>query len=171
MLLLEHAWGGRRRLLVGGGLACAAAHVGVAAGLLAQLPGLAVASIFVFTACFSATWGPAVWVVQSEILPQDVRARGSALATGCNWLTNALVGKLSPLLLDALGPYMYIGLGGICAASALFVALALPETQGVTLEDMGSLFPQGARSSPPTTRKSEGDAVLLAKAEASGVNR
>jgi hypothetical protein len=34
-----------------------------------------------FTIAFSATWGPTVWVLSSEVLPLRVRGLGTALGT------------------------------------------------------------------------------------------
>ena len=98
------------------------------------------AALWSFTVCFSATWGPVVWVVQSEVLPLRNRAQGGAVGTLMNWVTNAIIAKTVPLLIDAAGAYTYLLFAGCCAAAFVYVALAVPETAGVSLEGMGALF-------------------------------
>ncbi len=125
-------------------------------------------AIFCFTASFAATWGvlkasffnltcsntiyllyagPVVWVVQSEILPLRARARGTALATLTNWTANTIIGKVAPLVLAAIGAYSYVVLACCCAAMAIYAAVAVPETMGISLEHMDQLFEQHGNGS------------------------
>lgn len=146
LALVEHPRVGRRNLLLAGGAAMAVAHAlvcvfvslaGTSGGAFAWA---AVVCMLTFTVAFSATWGPAVWVVQSEILPLDVRARGTAIATMANWASNAVIGKAAPFVLNSIGAFTYALLAAACVAMTLFVWVYLPETAGVSLEDMGALF-------------------------------
>ena len=143
---------GRRALLVWGAGCMAVAHVAVCAFILAsdsQPDGslasdafayVAVACLMLFTGFFAATWGPVVWVVQSEVLPLHVRAQGTALGTLANWVTNAGIGKAAPLIIRAIGAYTFLIFGAIMAAACVYAFVALPETAGVPLEDMERLF-------------------------------
>jgi hypothetical protein len=74
------------------------------------------------------------------LLQLSVRARGTAAATLMNWVQNAIIGKVAPLLLAAIGSYTYALFAVLCAAMTLFTLLLVPETQGVSLEDMDALF-------------------------------
>jgi SP family sugar:H+ symporter-like MFS transporter len=115
----------------------------------------AVAALWSFTVCFSATWGPVVWVVQSEVLPLRNRAQGGAVGTFVNWVTNAIIAKAVPLLIDAAGAYTYLLFAGCCAAAFVYVALAVPETAGVSLEGMGALFRAHRRSKAAAAAEAE----------------
>lgn len=152
LLLLEARGYGRRGLLIGGGAAMAVMHALVATSIaIAQGGGPAagafswvgVGAMFAFTAAFSATWGPGIWVVQSEVMPLDVRARGGALATLSNWISNAVIGKAAPYCLAAFGPATYGAFAAACVAMTLYVRAYLPETAGVSLEEIGALFATG----------------------------
>ena len=143
---------GRRRLLLYGSAAMAACHCAIAllvsSAQAAQagtpradaLAYAAVTAMFLFTFSFSSTWGPVAWVVSSEVFDLDVRAQGVALGTLVNWASNAVIGKVVPLLVEAWGGNAFFLFFVCCAASGLYVRGCLPETTGVSLQDMGSLF-------------------------------
>lgn len=41
--------------------------------------------IYLYVLSFASTWGPVVWVYQSEIFPLRVRGKAVGLATLSNW--------------------------------------------------------------------------------------
>lgn len=147
---------GRKKLLMYGAAAMCSFHACIAASILAAGPvgdggqavagsavagWVAVASMLAFTVAFSATWGPTVWVVQSEIFSSaSERAKGGAVATLTNWAVNACIGKAAPVILTAAGAYTYVGFSVICAAMGVYTALCVPETGGRSLEEMGGIL-------------------------------
>lgn len=148
---------GRRKLLVWGGIAMAVCHLAVCSFISAagdeQVPALAwaaVVAMFSFTFAFSATWGPVVWVVQSEILPLRARARGTAVATLVNWSMNTVIGKVTPLMANAIEQYTYAVFATMCVLMVAYVYLCVPETMGLSLEAMDTLFSGGKKKGIPT---------------------
>lgn len=134
---------GRRWLLITGALTMAAAHIAVTSSLASESSVgayFAIAFVFVFTFGFSATWGPIVWVVQSETMPLRVRAKGGALATTSNWVMNAIIGKACPLIVDRIEEYIYLMFAVLCLLGGLYTYVCVPETKGVALEDVAELF-------------------------------
>ena len=113
---------------------------GVCLGVKLGVAGLAITGIFAFTALFSATWGPCVWVVQSEIIPLRARARGSAIATLTNWVLNAVIGKVTPLVVNAIEGYTYVIFASFMGLAVIFVYVAVPETMGKSLEALEAMF-------------------------------
>jgi len=145
MWLMER--GGRRPLLVYGGLTIMTAHILVTIfGRLSVAPGqgnLAWGSlvfIFVFIVAFSATWGPAVWVYQSEIFPLRVRAKGTSMSTVSNWVWNAIISKIFPFILTDINYYTYIIFAFFGLAMSVFVFLFVFETKGKSLEELDLIF-------------------------------
>jgi MFS family permease len=68
--------------------------------------GLSIAGVF-FLFCvsiiFSCSYGPISWVYMSEVMPMQIRARGSAFATGFgNWLVATFWAQISPLGLASI---------------------------------------------------------------------
>lgn len=129
---------GRKPLLLSG-----AVGMGVSLLLLARAfdarasgPGLLVV-ILAYVSFFAASLGPVVWVVMSEIFPTRIRGRAMSLATVSLWAACFLVSQTFPVLIDAAGGATAFRIyAAFCAVTALFVALAVPETRGKSLEEI-----------------------------------
>lgn len=98
-----------------------------------------VVCVIVFNASFGLSWGPIPWMM-NEVLPNSVRSKGAALSTATNWLFNFLVGELTPILLDVIKWKTYLIPAVSCILSFFCVHFLFPETKGLSLEDMGSVF-------------------------------
>ncbi|WEV41692.1 sugar porter family MFS transporter [Bifidobacterium sp. ESL0682] len=98
---------------------------------------LTLVAVYLFYLIFCGTWGPAMWVVISEIFPNNIRAMGVAVATAFNWIGNFVVSTSFPSMRDGMGVgNVYLLYAVFAALSWIFVVKALPETNGVELEDM-----------------------------------
>ncbi|EOD43325.1 monosaccharide transporter [Neofusicoccum parvum] len=140
---------GRRALLIYGalGMLCCqfiVAIVGVAApGTDAQGICLIVfVCIYIFF--FATTWGPAAWVVIGEVYPLPIRAKGVALSTASNWLWNFILGYITPYMVDEdqgnLGVKVFFVWGSTCTLCALFAYFMVPETKGLSLEQVDRML-------------------------------
>lgn len=131
---------GRRTLLMYGAGAMAAALIAiglvVGTSFSASTAGrfVAVVAVALYKMAFSFSWGPLVWVLMPEVLPQ--RARGTCLgaATLTNWISNLVVSFSFPILLSFGAFFVFGAFVGCCALAFLFALFALPETAGVALE-------------------------------------
>jgi SP family sugar:H+ symporter-like MFS transporter len=136
---------GRRSLLVIGGFG-----MGISLFLVCMFTAMAqagtingyfgVVSVYAFILFFASTWGPVVWVYQSEIFPMRVRAKASGLATVSNWSWNAVIAKVTPLIILKIGVYNYLIFGTMCMLMGGFTFIFVPETKGKSLEDMDDVF-------------------------------
>lgn len=102
-------------------------------------PQVVVMLVIIFNAAFGASWGPIPWMM-NEVLPNSVRSKGAAASTATNWLFNFIVGEMTPILLDAITWRTYLIPGCSCVLSFLCVHYLFPETKGLSLEEMGSVF-------------------------------
>lgn len=133
---------GRKPLLIYGliGMAVSLGALGVAFlfdGDIAST--LSVISLMAYVICFAFSLGPIVWVLISEIYPQQVRGPAMSLATTVNWLSNLVVALTFLSLLDALGESMTFWLyAAICVLSIVFVVTKVPETKGKSLEEIAA---------------------------------
>ncbi|KAI8622945.1 MFS sugar transporter-like protein [Xylariaceae sp. FL1651] len=103
----------------------------------------ALAFIFVFAAFFQFGWGPACWILVSEIPTARLRPLNVALAAATQWLFNFVVARTLPVMLATLGPGgygTYFIYGSFGVIMLIFVYFFIPETKGVSLEHMGELF-------------------------------
>ncbi|KAI4241267.1 MAG: hypothetical protein L6R40_004683 [Gallowayella cf. fulva] len=100
----------------------------------------AVAMVWFFVVNFGYSWGPCAWVLISEVWPLSNRAYGIALGASSNWMSNFIVGQISPDMLKHISYGTFIFYGLMTAGGALFLWLYVPETKRLTLEEMDVVF-------------------------------
>lgn len=138
---LVDGWG-RKPLLLSGSVVMGVSLFAIAYSLFlddAYTPQVVVAFVIIFNAAFGASWGPIPWMM-NEVLPNLIRSKGAAASTATNWLFNFLVGEMTPILLDLITWRTYLIPACSCVLSFLCVHYLFPETKGLLLEDMGSVF-------------------------------
>jgi sugar porter (SP) family MFS transporter len=80
--------------------------------------------------------GAVVWVVINELLPNAVRASGSAVACTLMWALCAVVGWGFPVIAKASGAMAFGFFALMMVLQFVLVAKYLPETKGVSLEEL-----------------------------------
>ncbi|KAK4688961.1 hypothetical protein P7C73_g1147, partial [Tremellales sp. Uapishka_1] len=126
--------------------------------------GAALAVLFVYLGLFTVGFQAVVWVYPSEILPLRLRQRGSAISTFCNWITNFAVVEMTPPALQNIGYKFYIIFAIINASFLPFIYLFYPETKGLSLESVDTLFAKG-RDLGPSSIGAEGVQRLNEKSQ------
>lgn len=86
------------------------------------------------------SWGPIPWLLGAEVFPLRARAKGMALSTSVNWISNFIIAFITPPLFSALEGGYYFLLLGFAAISFIVVFFLYPETAGKTLEELGQVF-------------------------------
>lgn len=135
---------GRKPLLAIGvaGMALSLLTIGWAFGqasgdALTTNPQLVLIAIIGFVASFAISLGPVMWVLLSEIFPNEYRGVAISAAGFWNALVSASVTFVFPWELSTLGPAGTFFVYGLFATAALlFVLLFVPETKGRTLEEL-----------------------------------
>lgn len=138
---LVDGWG-RKPLLMWGAVFMAVPLLVIAFSLCVDdeyTPNIVVVCVIIFNAAFGASWGPIPWMM-NEVIPNSVRSKGAAMSTATNWLFNFVVGEMTPILLDTIKWRTYLIPALSCILSFFCVHLLFPETKGLTLEEMGSVF-------------------------------
>jgi SP family arabinose:H+ symporter-like MFS transporter len=98
---------------------------------------LVLIAIIGFVASFAISLGPVMWVLLSEIFPNEQRAAAISVAGFWNALTSATVTMIFPWALSTLGSGgTFLAFGLFATAALLFVVLLVPETKGRTLEQL-----------------------------------
>jgi len=130
----------RRTLLTAGGIIMAASFFAPALlhALTPSLSGnMVVAFLSIYVALYSFTWAPLTWVVVGEIFPLAIRGSGTGMASSFNWIGSFLVGLLFPVMASAMSEYSVFAIfGAVCVLGVLFIRFGVPETRGLTLEQI-----------------------------------
>jgi sugar porter (SP) family MFS transporter len=136
---------GRKPLLLMGSVLTGAALAGVAAIMAADSGrALLLPLLVIFIAAFAASQGAVIWVYLSEIFPTAVRARGQSVGSAAHWIMNAVIAALFPTVAAFSKALPFGFFSAMMVLQLLFVWRYLPETKGLTLEDV-----QGALGGGP----------------------
>ncbi|KAK9464622.1 general substrate transporter [Lipomyces arxii] len=140
---------GRRFILMAGALAMSCSHfiIGTLYALYENsysehsVAGWVSASfIWFFIFNFAYSIGCMAWIYPSEIFPLGVRAQAMGIAISTNWLSNFVIGLITPLLLIHIRYGTFYFFFGFTSALFLWVFFFLPETKGVAIEAMDDLW-------------------------------
>lgn len=93
--------------------------------------------LFVFIAAHAIGQGAVIWVFISEIFPNQVRSLGNSLGSSTHWVFAALIASTFPLLAGRFGQApIFAFFAAMMCFQLLFVWKMMPETKGVSLEDL-----------------------------------
>lgn len=93
--------------------------------------------LFVFIAAHAIGQGAVIWVFISEIFPNRVRAYGNSLGSSTHWVFAAIIAASFPWMAGRFGQAPIFTLFAIMMVfQLLFVWKMMPETKGVSLEDL-----------------------------------
>ncbi|XOV91296.1 MAG: sugar porter family MFS transporter [Bacteroidota bacterium] len=93
--------------------------------------------ILTFIASHAIGQGAVIWVFISEIFPNRVRAFGQSWGCGTHWVFAALITLFGSVLFNSLEPWVvFIIFAGFMVLQLAFVKFLMPETKGISLEDL-----------------------------------
>lgn len=129
---------GRRKLMLAGAAGLTLIYLLMGCCYFAGMSGwIMLVLVMLAIACYAMSLAPIVWVVLSEIFPQQIRGTAMAISTLFLWVASFILTYTFPLLnewLQAAGTFWLYG--GICLAGFLFIRARLPETKGKSLEEI-----------------------------------
>jgi SP family arabinose:H+ symporter-like MFS transporter len=128
---------GRRTLLYIGSFGYIAS-LGLAAwGFFTQHFSIVPVCIFAFIAAHAIGQGAVIWVLISEIFPNQHRAEGQTLGSFTHWIFAALLTTFFPRMVTAFPPgYVFSFFTGMMVLQLIWVKTMVPETKGVALEEI-----------------------------------
>ncbi|RMZ82236.1 hypothetical protein DV738_g1779, partial [Chaetothyriales sp. CBS 135597] len=113
-----------------------------------------IAFIAIFIFFFASTWGPGAWIVIGEIFPLPIRSRGVGLSTASNWLWNTIIAVITPYMVGEdkgnLKSSVFFIWGGLCSCAFVYAYFLVPETKGLSLEQVDKMFEE---TTPRTSAK------------------
>ncbi|GLJ41862.1 hypothetical protein SUGI_0866730 [Cryptomeria japonica] len=132
---------GRRPLLIGGisGITVSLLLLAAYYNFLSGASIVAVLALLLYVGSYQVSFGPISWLMVSEIFPLRTRGRGISVAVLVNFASNALVTFSFSPLRELLGPsLLFASFGIISLLSLWFVTFYVPETKGLSLEEIES---------------------------------
>ncbi|KAK0390543.1 hypothetical protein NLU13_0047 [Sarocladium strictum] len=101
---------------------------------------LAMVAVYANAFIICATWQGITWTYASEIFPLDIRMLCVAITTADTWVGSFLIARTTPYMITGLGYGMYFVFAAVLAAMGVWAYFFVPETKGVSLEEMDALF-------------------------------
>lgn len=102
---------------------------------------LVIASMMFYLFAFGIGMSSVPWTVNAEIYPMHARSLGTSASTTVNWVGNAVVSATFLSLARRLGNdrafWLYATIG---IAGWVWLFVSMPETKGLSLEEIESLF-------------------------------
>ncbi len=115
------------------------------AGVLgSSLKWVAVGSLVTYIICFAMSLGPIGWILVSEVFPLRIRGIAMSVCTVSNFAFNFFVVGSFPVLLHSIGGAWTLWIFGIVSILCIiFVYFFVPETKGISLEEIESNWRRG----------------------------
>ncbi len=145
---LVEKWGRKKLLYVGAvmmsvamlsaGLAFLAIDNVTDPSLIGGIPKIVLlVAIIVYIFGFAFSWGPVAWLICSELFPLAGREVGMTVTTMVNWTFAGVVMGYSLTFMKHYGhASIFFVFSFACLLACLFLYLFVPETKGVSLEDI-----------------------------------
>ncbi|KAL6647231.1 hypothetical protein ACP70R_014668 [Stipagrostis hirtigluma subsp. patula] len=98
----------------------------------------AVVVVFIcaYVAGFAWSWGPLGWLVPSEIFPLEIRPAGQSINVSVNMLFTFVIAQAFLTMLCHFKFGLFYFFAGWVVIMTVFIALFLPETKNVPIEEM-----------------------------------
>ncbi|CAK7207387.1 hypothetical protein SEUCBS139899_010197 [Sporothrix eucalyptigena] len=104
----------------------------------------ALAMIYIYIIANSASWTSIPWIFAAEVFPTRVRSFAMMFPTCTQYLGQFVVVYSLPYMVNTIKYGTYLFYAAWIVVGFAFTYFLVPETKGVSLEDMGLLFDAGA---------------------------
>jgi len=93
-----------------------------------------------YTGGFGWSWGPLSWLIPSEIFPLKIRTTGQSIALAVQFIVVFILSQtfLAMLCHFKFGAFLFYG--GWIVVMTIFIIFFLPETKGIPLESMYTIW-------------------------------
>jgi len=129
---------GRRGLMLSGAMGLMLIYAATGWAYHNNLKGILPAALVVAAiACYCYSLAPITWVIIAEIFPNRIRGAAMSVCVVALWLGNFMLSQTFPLMYERLGlARCFWVYAVICLAGFVFIFFNLPETKGMTLEQL-----------------------------------
>lgn len=99
-----------------------------------------VAFIFLFSGLNALFFNSTTFIIAAEVLPTHLRGYGMGFALACKGATSLWLSQITPIAFAAIAWRFYAVFIFTLIIAAVFCAWFLPETNRLTLEEVGAAF-------------------------------
>lgn len=96
--------------------------------------------ICVYVAGFAWSWGPLGWLVPSEIFPLEVRSAAQSINVSVNMICTFIIAQIFTTMLCHMKFGLFIFFAFFVVVMTGFIYKFLPETKGVPIEEMSTVW-------------------------------
>ena len=139
---------GRKQLMYIGSVGYIISLSLVACAFFLKWEGMAVPIfLFLFIAAHAIGQGTVIWVFISEIFPNHLRGSGQSFGSSVHWILAAIIPSLVPVLFTSIGAGTVFAIFAfMMILQLLFVAFIMPETKGISLEELSNKLIKGRKN-------------------------
>lgn len=102
-----------------------------------------------FIASFAIGVGGTGWLIQGEVFPTAVRGRAAAIGATADWLANFALIVVFPVWQAGVGlAWVMVSFAALAILAIVFVSKFLPETKGLSVEEITAIFERQAAHQP-----------------------
>lgn len=106
---------------------------------------IAVIGLALYIAFFAPGMGPVPWTVNSEIYPEAYRGICGGMSATVNWISNLIVAQTFLSVAESVGTgATFLILAVVAVIAFIFVIVYLPETKGLTFEEVERIWKERA---------------------------
>lgn len=104
-------------------------------------------SLFLYIGGYQVGFGPVVWLLIAELFPLNLKSKAISIAVVTNFFWNMVVTFSFSSEVDGIGANWTFFIFSILTAYSLyFIYIAVPETKGLTLEQIEDMFRRNANN-------------------------
>ncbi|KAH7445680.1 hypothetical protein KP509_01G020100 [Ceratopteris richardii] len=122
--------------MVAAGTIFAVGIKGAVTRLSGAASGFELATVCLYLASFSASWGPLAWIIPSEILSQNIRSAGQSVTVFTNMLFKFVIAQTFLSMLCSFKFATFFFFAGWLFLMAIFALLFVPETKAIPIDEM-----------------------------------
>lgn len=100
----------------------------------------AIVMMYIWIASFILAWSGGPFVIGSEVFDQNIRSFVQAINAAVSWIPIFIMSRFTSDMIRTMDYGIYFFFASLAVLSIPFVYFCIPETKGIALEDMDSLF-------------------------------
>ncbi|CZT05143.1 probable monosaccharide transporter [Rhynchosporium graminicola] len=101
---------------------------------------VAIVMIYLFAIFYAMSWNGIPWIFCAEVFPTGTRSLCLVFTTCTQWLGQFIIVYSTPYMMENVKYGTFIFFGSSLVVGIIFVILFMPETKGLSLEDMDIMF-------------------------------